>query len=87
MTQFRIAASGNTEIPAYLALLEKGYRVRQEKQSGEEEFWFATKGNCEFVAEGPIELLGVVTMYETRGINWKATDEEIEDFMKLYELT
>lgn len=82
MAEYRIAAAGNTEIPAYLSLLEKGYSVRWERQSEEKEFWFAAKDDCEFVAEGPIELLGIVAMYETRGVNWSATDEEIDGFMK-----
>lgn len=85
MSKFRIAAAGNTEIPAYLALLEKGYSVRWERLSEEKEFWFAAKDGYEFVAEGPIELLGIAAMFETRGPNWRATDEEIEGFMKLYE--
>lgn len=85
MSAFRIAAAGNTEIPAYLALLEKGYRVRRERPSAEREFWFAVKGDREFVAEGPIELLGVVAMFETRGPHWKARDEEIDAFVKTYE--
>jgi hypothetical protein len=85
MSKFRIAAAGNTEVPAYLALLEKGYSVRWERLSEEKEFWFAAKDDYEFVAEGPIELLGIAAMFETRGPDWRATDEEIEGFMKLYE--
>lgn len=84
MTTFRIAAAGNTEVPAYLALLEKGYRVHKERASADSEFWFASKDGHEFVAGGPIELLGVVAMFEIRGPQWKAKDEEIEAFLKSY---
>lgn len=66
MSKFRIAAAGNTEIPAYLVFLEKGYRVRGESLSEEKEFWFAAKDDYEFVAEGPIVLLGIAAMFETR---------------------
>jgi hypothetical protein len=86
MKKVRIAAAGNVEIPAYLTLREKGYEVRWERKKEGEELWFAEKDGCEFVAEGPIELLGVVSLYEIRGENWKATDQETDDFMKKYEI-
>ncbi len=73
-------------MPAYLALLAKGYSVRWERKSKENELWYAERENGEFVAEGPIELLGLVAMYEVRGENWKATDKEIDAFMEKYEI-
>lgn len=84
MSKFRIAAAGNTEIPAYLALLEKGYIVRWERLPEERAFWFAGKDDYELVAAGPLELLGIAAMVETRGPDWRATDEEIGEFMKRY---
>ncbi len=86
MAKLRIAAAGNTEIPAYLALRAKGYSVRWERRKEQTEFWYAEKDGREFVAEGPIELLGIVSMFEVRGNNWEATDKEIETFMKQYEI-
>lgn len=86
MTKLRISAAGNTEVPAYLALIAKGYSVHWGRKSKEIELWYAKREDHEFVAEGPIELLGLVSMYEVRGENWKATDKEIDSFMKKYEI-
>ena len=86
MAKTRIAAAGNTEIPAYLVLCEKGYSVRKDKKENGEELWYAEKADQIFVAEGPIELLGLAAMYENRGENWKATDSEVEAFMSKHEI-
>ena len=81
----KISAAGNVEIPAYLALKMKGFSVRWEREDGNIETWYAEKENLCFSGEGPIELLGVVAVYETRGNKWKATDEEIDGFLERYE--
>ena len=86
MVKIHIASAGNVEVPAYLTLLEKGYSVRWERKSNDNELWFATKGDCEFIGGGPIELLGIACMYESRGNNWKATDEQIDAFVQKYEV-
>jgi hypothetical protein len=52
--------------------------------AADREFWFAEQGDSRFVAEDPILLLGLVALYETRGENWRATDEQIEDFLNRY---
>ena len=83
MNRARIAAAGNVEVPAYLSLIGKGYAVHWERKGGDE-LWYAERDGNEFIAEGPIELLGVVSVYEIRGENWNATDEEIDAFMKAY---
>jgi len=33
------------------------------------------------MAEDPILLLGVIALAEARGEDWRATDEQIEDFV------
>jgi hypothetical protein len=75
-------AAANVVIPAYLALLAKGYRVRCERLPDETENWIAESALGRFGADDPITLLGVVTVAETRGENWRASDEEIERFLK-----
>jgi hypothetical protein len=75
----QITAAGNTEVPAYLALVAKGYQV---SMTGD--LWLAQKDQNFFSASGPLELLGLVAMAEIRGVNWRATDEEIEVFLTKY---
>lgn len=75
-------AAGNVVVPAYLALLAKGYRVHCERRSDETENWIAEGPHGRFGADDPITLLGVVAVAETRGENWPASDEEIERFLK-----
>ena len=85
--KIKISAAGNVEIPAYLTLIDKGYKVKWEKNpdNPENEIWYAEKNGNEFNAEGPIELLGVVSMFEARGADWKATDKQVEEFLEKYE--
>jgi hypothetical protein len=73
-----LATAGNVLIPAYLALLEKGYAVRAEKTGMENELWFAENDSQSFIAEDPLLLFGLVCLWETRGENWQASDSEIE---------
>lgn len=62
--------------PAYLTILAKGYAVHDEG-----ELMVAVKGADRFSAEGPVALLGVIVVAETRGEDWEATDDEIQDFV------
>jgi len=80
--EVKISAAGNVEVPAYLSLMKKGFSVRWERNDEGAETWYAEKDDLCFSGEGPIELLGVVAVYETRGNNWKASDEEITDFIE-----
>jgi hypothetical protein len=73
-----IAAAGNVEAPAFLALKSKGFHIERHRDS---ETWTARKGELEFVGDGPLQLLGLVALHETRGVQWQATDQEIEEFL------
>jgi hypothetical protein len=77
----QITGAGNTEVPAYLVLISKGYDV---STTGGHDLWLAQKGENSFSASGLIELLGLVAMAESRGANWRATDQEIESFLRKY---
>ena len=81
MTSTQIAAAGNTEVPAYLALVARGFSVSRDHQS----VWTATKGEASFLADSPLQLLGVVAMFESRGSQWQASDEQIEEFLRRYQ--
>lgn len=82
MTQAQpfLCAAGNVEVPAYLVLSQKAYIVTAPGNEG----WCAEKDGLRFQAESLVELLGLVSMYEARGPNWAALDEEIEDFLTKY---
>jgi hypothetical protein len=75
-----IRIAGNTEMPALLALRAKGYRVWLEymKVDNPKNPWHpympdyqAEKAGAYFSATTPLELLGLVAMWETRGDDWK----------------
>lgn len=76
----KIIAAANVEVPAYLVLVERGYEVRCDGR----ESWTACKDDSVFGGDGPIELLGVVTIFEHRGEDWKASDRAIADFLEMF---
>ena len=77
----KLAAAGNTEIPALLVLEKKGAEITCEKDSN---LWTAVYQQNTFVAESPLELLGLIEMYSVRGAEWEANDKEFERCGKLY---
>jgi hypothetical protein len=83
MTQAQpfLCAAANVEIPAYLILSKKNYTVTTHPNDG----WHAEKDGLRFQAKSLVELLGLIGMYEGRGTNWAATDQEIDDFLAKYD--
>lgn len=82
MAQETIAAAGNTEVPAYLTLIELGFSV--DRNGEREEHWTAKKGTLELVADGLLELLGLCLLRSERGAYWQAADSEIDGFLKRF---
>jgi len=74
-----LSAAANLLALAYLSILSKGYAVQVEGG-----LMVAVRGADRFSADGPVELLGVIAVAETRGENWQATDEEIDDFLSRF---
>ena len=83
MSQESIAAAGNTEVPAYLTLLELGYSVDRIDKDGEER-WIAKKEALQLMADCPLELLGLSLLRSKRGALRQAGDSEINQFMKRF---
>lgn len=81
-----IAHAGNTIVPAYLVLMAKGYEVQCFNLGGAppDEWWRASDPLGEFTADDLVTLLGLVCLRETRGPDWKASDAEIEHFLRLF---
>lgn len=77
-----IAAAGNVEAPAWVALLARGYEVRSGPLG-----WTATGPLGTFEADGALSLLGLVALAESRGSRWQASDGEIEAFLRATSLT
>ena len=69
----KIRIAGNTEVPCFAAIKTKGYKVTCTEYVDSEYFdWNAEKDNRLFSATSPIELLGLIAMWEVRGDNWQA---------------
>ena len=77
MARIYIAAAGNVEAPAYLTLVALGFDLDCDRGGR----WTAEKGDAVFSADSPLELLGLVAMYDARGPQWQASDAEIGAFL------
>ena len=82
-----ISTAGNTIVPAYLVLRAKGYAITKKQLAGDDELWTAAGPLGRFTAEDTVLLLGIVTLAEVRGERWRASDEEIENFMATFGMT
>jgi hypothetical protein len=84
-TQIRIA--GNTIAPCFAAVKQKGYSieacVNKDSKGEYSHTWDAVKEGRRFSATCPVELLGLISMWEVRGDNWKANDIEYREYDKL----
>lgn len=72
-----LGAAGNVEAPAWLELLARGYQVQAGPRS-----WCASGPLGRLLGDGPLELLGLVALAESRGARWQASDAEIEAFLQ-----
>ena len=77
--------AGNTVVPAYLAVRRKGYSVRVERKE-DVELWYAEAEGRRFVGFDPMELLALVGIYETFGRDWPASDRDIDEFFRLFDV-
>jgi hypothetical protein len=83
MEQESIAAARNTEVPAYLTLIELGYSVDRSDQNGDEN-WVAKKGTLQLMANSPLELLSLSLLRSERGPRW-ASDNETGEFLRRFD--
>ncbi|WP_299189353.1 hypothetical protein [uncultured Aquimarina sp.] len=77
MNKKRLSVAANLGPPSYKILLELGYQVTVEEKT-----WIAESNEWILRAEGPIELLGLASIVEKKGENWKVTDKEILEFIE-----
>ena len=80
----KLATAGNVVVPAFLTLLQRGYSVRRDAPSspGQEALWHAEREGVHLIAEEPLSLLALAAIVESRGAEWRATDEQIESFLR-----
>lgn len=79
----RVAMAGNTLAPASAALQQLGYAL--ERHARLPGWLVARKGEDEFLAESPVELLGLIAMAQLRGERWQATDRELADYLQRFD--
>ncbi|WP_394747650.1 hypothetical protein [Spongiimicrobium salis] len=74
-----LSTSGNIVVPSYKTLVEEGSRVTLQ-----EGIWIAESDTWILKAEGPLEFLGLANLIKKKGEHWKATDNEIDGFLKKF---
>ena len=85
VAQMRIAATGNTVIPALLALERLGFQIAL-RNVGAGQIVVAIRRDEEYIADDPVAVLGLIKLIELRHWDWKATDQEIEATRQKYHL-
>ena len=82
----KIFSAGSTEVPAYLTLTAEGYTVGVTGRAadGEREYWTAENDHVKAVGDSVLEVLGLVKLFEARGPDWMAEDDEIDAFLERY---
>jgi hypothetical protein len=81
----RIAAAANVLVPAIRSLELRGFDVTRE-QGGATELWRARRADLDLRGADPLELLALVALFESRGPNWQASESEIADVMRRFDL-
>ncbi|MRW92021.1 hypothetical protein GJ699_18670 [Duganella sp. FT80W] len=81
VSRTQITAAGNTLAPALSILRKLGYTVTRETSN--ERLYVAENSISVFRADDPLTLLGLVKIYEIRGIEWQPNDEEVNSLLLL----
>ena len=79
-----IGAAGNTRAPAYFTILKLGFKVSIKARDEGKEFWVAENEQIQFIGPGPLVLLGLITMRQQRGVEWKPNSEEVDNFLSTF---
>lgn len=80
-----IFAAGNTSKPCLLVILQKGYTIKiYRTEDPGYTFFEAVKDNHGFSAVGFTEILGLITLWENRGDDWRLSEEEYAQVEKAF---
>ncbi len=74
-----LEAAGNTVIPAILLIRQMGYTFTYDKEKGH---CLALKDEHSFGADDPLMVLGLIKLFEMKGENWMASDNDINEVLK-----
>ncbi|OCG00771.1 hypothetical protein [Gilliamella sp. wkB112] len=89
MSKISIRIAGNTEAACFYAIQTKGYQIDVSVHYLSDDdtdclYQFdAQKDNLYFSATDPIELLGLICLWEVRGNNWLPTKNEASQYLKI----
>ena len=91
MSSVRIRIAGNTGAPCLAVIQAKGYKVTLSAQLRSDDTtdigyydFCAEKDDLFFSATNLEELLGLITLGENRGDNWKANDGAYDHYQQLW---
>lgn len=75
---FRLSAEANTYNPALRIIKSKGYKIFLYPDQSDDLYgtYWAIKENRDFIAEDPLQLLGIITIWETNGDHWSGPNRE-----------
>jgi hypothetical protein len=79
----RISNAANTMAPCWIVLEELGYTVTVQR-TADAELWIARREKEQLQAKGPCALLGLAKLVEAKGRNWRASDEQISEFLQQF---
>lgn len=77
----RIVQAGNTVVPALLAIESLGFDIEVRGDSVT-----ARRDQDEYEAEDPVGLLGLIRLVEVRSWDWSASDAQIEEALRRYDM-
>ena len=81
--QIIVANAGNVQAPALAVLKSMGYVVG--KLPTDQALLQATRPGVQLIAEDPLLLLGLASIAQARGENWRPSDSEIEALLEMDE--
>ena len=77
----KVVAAGNSNTASFTVLIDQGFQVEAISVSSDgSPYYCAKKDGNEFLGASPIEILGLITMFQARGADWYPTDEEVHYF-------
>ncbi|MCB4800309.1 hypothetical protein [Neotamlana laminarinivorans] len=78
MKKINITTAGNIEAPSYQILKENGYRI-----SKTENYFIVEKENVRLSGESFLEILGLSSLVDLKGENWKVDESVIDEMLSL----
>ena len=72
----RLKDSSYTMVPAILVLEQLGFTVTVQRHGDRRNWWRAERQSLELVATEPLKLLGLATIHDMRGTDWRASADE-----------